>query len=67
MLYESILSPRLGEIWAFVRNIRAILKGSKPHEANLKSDECLALWPHEPHDASHSTLSAPVLEHQASD
>ena len=39
----------------------------QPHEANFKSDECLALWPHEPHDASHSTLNAPVLEHQASD
>ena len=67
MLYESMLGPRLGEIWAFVRNIRAILKGFKPHEANFKSDECLALWPHEPHDASHSTLGPPVLEHQASD
>ena len=67
MLYESMLGPRLGEIWAFVHNIGAILKGFKPHEANLKSDECLALWPYEPHDASHSTLNAPVLEHQASD
>ena len=64
MLYESMLGPRLGEIWAFVRNIRAILKGSEPHGANFKSDKCLAFWPY---GASLSTLDALVLEHQASD
>ena len=34
-----------------MRNIRAILKGFEPHGANFKSDECLAFWPHEPHQA----------------
>ena len=46
-----MLGPRPGEIWAFVRNIRAILKGFEPHGANFKSDECLAFWSHEPHQA----------------
>ena len=45
------LGPRPGGIWAFVRSICAILKGFQPHEANFKSGECLAFWPHEPHDA----------------
>ena len=45
-------SPRRGEIWAFVRNIRGFLMGFQPHGADLKSGECLAFWPHEPHDAA---------------
>ena len=44
------MSPQPGGISAFVRNISAILKGFQPHEANFKSGECLAFWPHEPHD-----------------
>ena len=50
-LCESCLGPRPGEIWAFVRNIRTILKGFEAHGANFKSDECLEFWPHEPHQA----------------
>ena len=34
-----------------MRNIRAILKGFEPHGVPFKSDECLAFWPHEPHQA----------------
>ena len=44
------MGPRPGGIWAFVRSICAILKGFQPHEANFKSGECLAFWPHEPHE-----------------